>query len=128
MHKFGTLDPAGNDVPYRYPDLWAREQTTGPERIVAAPAASHIDLLIALSRVLPEPFGILYVLLVSRSDQEPGRYQSPVPVSRAEMETFLHEFRGFLEGNGRHHIWARRCSIGRGWRKTRLSLICGKCI
>ncbi len=105
MHKFGMLDSAGNDMPYRYPNLWSREQTTGPERIVAAPATSHIDLMIALSRVLPEPFGILYVLLVSRSDQEPGRYQSPVPVSRAEMEAFVQEFKAFLEGDGRHHVW-----------------------
>lgn len=105
MHKFGMLDSTGGDIAFHYPDLWERETTTGPERIVAAPAANHVDLLITLSRVLPEPFGILYVLLVPRTDYKPGRYQSPAPLTRGEMEGFLTDYCAFLEGDGRHHLW-----------------------
>jgi hypothetical protein len=55
--------------------------------------------------VLPEPFGILYVLLTPRKENQPGRYQSPRPCSRDEMESFLLEFREFFESDGRHHVW-----------------------
>jgi len=58
-----------------------------------------------LARVLPEPFGILYVLLVSRRDNEAGHYQCPSPCKREEMESFLQEFKGYFESDGRHHIW-----------------------
>ena len=64
-YKFAQLQGA-DQLPYRYPNVWAVEQTTGPERLVMAPAAHHIDLLIQLIRQLPEPFAILYVLVVPR--------------------------------------------------------------
>jgi hypothetical protein len=55
---------------------------------------------------LIEPFGVLYVLLLSRKRvAEPGRYQSPVPLDRLVMESFFETFREFFEGDGRHHVW-----------------------
>jgi len=55
--------------------------------------------------VLPEPFGVLYVLLVSRCGNTPGRYQSPYPTDRAETSGFLKTYRDYFEQDGRHHIW-----------------------
>jgi hypothetical protein len=104
VHKFSSL--VGSDfVPYRYPNAWAIEKTTGPGRLIIAPSSGHIELITKLSRVLPEPFGILYVLLVSRTDNEAGRYQCPHPCKRKEMESFLAEFKEYFESDGRHHIW-----------------------
>ena len=92
-------------VPHSYDNIWEIEQTTGPQRLVIAPSADQIDLLIKLARVLPEPFGVLYVLLVPRKGNQPGRYQCPRPCSRSEMESFLLEFKDYFESDGRHHVW-----------------------
>lgn len=102
--KFSSLF---EDVePYRYPNLWQIEQTTGPQRIVLAPATDQIDLLVELTRQLPEPFGVLYVLTVPRKgEHEPGRYQSEQPCSRSELEAFLDRFRDYFEQDGRHNLW-----------------------
>lgn len=103
-YKLGTL--VGSDfVPHRFSNTWDIEPTTGPDRIVVGPSSRHVELMIRLAKELPEPFGILYVLLVSRNEHEPARYQSPYPCQRDEMEAFLENFREFLERDGRHHIW-----------------------
>ena len=104
VHKFSSL--IGSDfIPYSYANAWAVEKTSGPDRLIIAPSSGHIELMTKLAGVLPEPFGILYVLLVSRRDNDPGRYQSPSPCKREEMESFLREFKEYFESDGRHHIW-----------------------
>ncbi|HKR61799.1 MAG TPA: hypothetical protein VJS64_19085 [Pyrinomonadaceae bacterium] len=103
-HKFSAL--VGTEfVPHTYSNTWQTEKTTGPERLVIAPASNQIELMIQLAQVMPEPFGILYVLLVSRTDNEPGRYQSLNPIPRTEMELFMRGFKEYFESDGRHHIW-----------------------
>ncbi len=104
VHKFSSL--VGSDfVPFSYSNDWAVEKTSGADRLVIAPSSGHIDLIMKLAGVLPEPFGILYVLLVSRSNNDLGRYQCPSPCTRVEMEGFLREFKEYFESDGRHHIW-----------------------
>jgi hypothetical protein len=83
----------GQPAPFRYGDIWERQQTSDSERLAIAPSRGHVDLLIELSRCLGEPFGILYVLLVSW------------PVERREMEGFVLGFRDYFESDGRHHLW-----------------------
>jgi hypothetical protein len=98
---------AGTDrqtEPFIYPNTWKQERTTGADRLVIAPSSRHIDLIRKLIQVLPEPFGLLYVLATPRRG-ESGRYQSPEPSSRGEVESFLWEFKDFFQGDGRHHIW-----------------------
>jgi hypothetical protein len=51
------------------------------------------------------PFGVLYVLLVSREGHQCGRYQNPTPIGRDDLERFLYSFREFFEQDGRHHLW-----------------------
>ena len=102
--KFGI--PAGEGlVPFAYQPSYRHEITSGVSRLVIAPASEHIELLLKLSNLLPEPFGILYVLIVPHLDSAPARYQCPKPLSRSEMEAFLTEFHEFFEGDGRHHLW-----------------------
>jgi hypothetical protein len=105
QHKFSSLVGGSEWVPHRYGNSWDIEQTTGPQRLVIGPSDNYVDLLIKLTRVLPEPFGILYVLLVSRRENRPARYQCPYPCSRSEMESFLLEFKEYFESDGRHHVW-----------------------
>jgi len=77
----------------------------GPARIVAAPDRDQVGLLIDLSRTLPEPFHVIYVLLSMRTLRPPGRYLTTRPLSRGQLEALLARFRPFLEQDGRHHLW-----------------------
>lgn len=105
--KFGTVrdEQDTNAQRFSFPNLWDIEKTSEPARLIIAPESGHIDLIIELSRALPEPFGILYVLVVPRGGNEEGRYQSDAPAGRPAMEPFLSEFRDFFEKDARHHIW-----------------------
>jgi hypothetical protein len=105
-YKLGSAQP--QEEPWSFPDLWAREQTSGPERLIFAPRSGQIDALLRLVDVLPEPIHLLYVLIVPREpNHQPGRYQGLDPVTREETRTFLSEFRDFLEQDGRHTLWLR---------------------
>ena len=77
----------------------------GPARLVAAPDRDQIGLLIDLSRALPEPFHLVYVLLSMRTLRPPGRYQATRPLTRRQLEDFLSRHRAFLEQDGRHNLW-----------------------
>jgi hypothetical protein len=104
VYKFGTLKGA-QERSYQYSDTFALERTTGLERLVIAPSGQHVLLLCDLLSVMPEPFGVLYVLVVPRGQAEAGRYQIANPALRSEVESFLNTFRDFLEQDARHHIW-----------------------
>lgn len=111
LYKFGYLK-SGNSAQFVYPNTFAVQKTTGGDRLVIAPSAHQITLLSDLTRVLPEPFGILYVLLVPREQtNQPGRYESPEPSSRSELESFLTKFETYFESDGRHHIWVMSLPI-----------------
>lgn len=90
--------------PYRHPHRYEIERTKGPLRLAIGPSGGHIHLLAELAREIPEPIGLLYVLVVPRTDREPGRYQSPL-LRRNDLDKFLDRFREFFEGDGRHHLW-----------------------
>lgn len=106
-YKFGWPPDGSEERAYEYPNVWARETTSGPDRLVIAPRENQIPLLERLTERLTEPFFLLYVLLVSRTGQQPGRYQQKSMLSRSELRFFLHRYRTFLEGDGRHALWIR---------------------
>ena len=108
IYKFGWIPNEHRS--YEYADIFAVEKTSGPERLVIAPSANHVSILIDLLEVMPEPFGILYVLVVPRGGSEAGRYQTANPVSREQAEKFLKRFREFFEYDGRHDIWVASMS------------------
>lgn len=104
-YKLGSLSDSLGDREHRYEGVWDIEDAKGTERLVVAPAAGHIPLVADLIGELPEPFGILYVLVVPRGGHEPARYQSPYPTDRAETLGFLNEYQEYFERDGRHHLW-----------------------
>jgi hypothetical protein len=102
-YKLGHLSPEEQRL--EFPNVWTIEETTGPKRLVLAPAIGHVQLMLHLTNEMPEPFWVLYVLTVSRVDCEPGRYQSDGPKTRREIEQFLIRFAEYFENDGRHHLW-----------------------
>ncbi|WP_035357289.1 hypothetical protein [Edaphobacter aggregans] len=103
-YKFGNPEP--EDREWVYGNLWAAEETTGGgRRLVIAPSRGQTDILAALLKDMTGPFWVLYVLVVPRGRGEPGRYQSPEPQAESNVRTFLNDFSGFLEKDGRHNVW-----------------------
>src|SRR5262245_18537204 len=102
--KFGVPD-GDEHREHRYGDVFDVEETGETQRLIVAPAANPISVVVDLMRELPEPFGLLYVLVVSRTGRETARYQSPHETDREETLTFLKQYRPYLEGDGRHHLW-----------------------
>ncbi|HEX5011211.1 MAG TPA: hypothetical protein VFY71_12510 [Planctomycetota bacterium] len=102
--KFCTV-VGGQAVAHRYPNVWQREAADGTRRLLIGASSGQVDLVLALSHCLAEPFGLLYVLITPRRDHEPGRYQAPRPLNRSELEAFLHRFRASFEQDARHHVW-----------------------
>jgi hypothetical protein len=107
-YKFGWIPK--NERRYDYPDVYAFEQTSGPTRLVIAPSANQVSILIDLLQLMSEPVGILYVLAVPRGGSEAGRYQTASPVSKAQAEEFLKSFKEYFEYDGRHDIWVASMS------------------
>jgi len=107
-YKFGTEGALSERFEYSY--VWAREKTTGPDRLIIAPSNDQVSLILELSRLIRAPFWILYVLAVPRTELHPGRYQSTEPVERSGAEEFLYRFRRFFEGDGRHNLWLKSTS------------------
>jgi hypothetical protein len=97
---------AGMETPVTYADIWSVERTTGPERLRVGPSGRSVEVLLSLAGSWGENYYLLYVLLVPRQgNREPGRYQSPGPLSFDQVKAFCQRFQRFLEGDGRHHLW-----------------------
>jgi hypothetical protein len=105
LEKLGTLREGAVETPHQYADTWLREPTTGPDRIAVGASSGQTQLISRLADVVTDPLFILYVLTVSRIDNEPGRYQSPFPVERDEREAFLDAYGDFIERDARHEVW-----------------------
>lgn len=100
--KLGVPDPPNDDVRHTYGDVFEVDEG----RLVIAPSGNHTALLFELAGCWElKSFGLLYVLLVSRTGREVGRYQSPDPLTSEELRSFLTEFGSFLEEDGRHAFW-----------------------
>ena len=65
---------------------------------------------------------MLYVLLVSRCGQEPGRYQSEPFYGHDEAEVFLKNNRAFFENDGRHNVWLAAIN-GQGMRQDEKDIL-----
>jgi hypothetical protein len=111
LHKFGWLPDGVNDEPYVYPNSWAREKTSGPDRLVIAPSSNQVELILKLASLLAPPFLLLYVLVVPRGGSEPGRYQSE-PMGLEKLSSFLRQHSSFFEGDARHNVWIRSSDNG----------------
>jgi hypothetical protein len=107
LYKFGWLPDGKNEERFEYANNWAREKTSGPDRLVIAPRVQYIDLLQKLATCLQEPFLLLYILVVPRGEGAPGRYQSEFPLTSSQLQEFLTSYSEFFEQDARHNLWIR---------------------
>jgi hypothetical protein len=110
--KFGVVD--AEHEAYRYAHLYQRDRTsTGGDRLRIGPRGNHVALLTQLSKCLPGPLRLLYVLIVPRNgEHDAGRYEAASELSHDEVSEFLDEFSVFLESDGRHHLWIASPEFG----------------
>ena len=92
------------EEPYRHPEVFAREQTTGPERLRIGGGAHPAALLVSLARVLRQPLFLLVELRVAVASEAPSRYESEA-LSHPEVAVFLEDFDGFFTHDGRASVW-----------------------
>jgi hypothetical protein len=106
MGKFDVFNEAKAWVAHDYGNVFFRQPMSSGERLVIGPSSQHVELMLALARTWPiQQFYALYVLLISHSGADSGRYQSPLIDSFEDLEVFLYTYETFLESDGRHHIW-----------------------
>ena len=74
-------------------------------RLVITTEDSPVSLMRDIVRNWPAPFVILYALIVTRSDVEPARYQSPWLDDIQSVDAFLTRFQNFFEQDARHAVW-----------------------
>ena len=102
LPKFSEID---KQEEWYWDNLYQRETTDKVDRVLIGCKNKEIPTILELCRNMEGPFGILYVLLVSRLGNESGRYQSPEYMTYEELELFLYEHQEFFEQDGRHHLW-----------------------
>jgi len=110
--KFSAGDgPPGVVVEeFTFPDIWQEERFSDFSRLMVGSRQGEVKLILDLCRPLNGPFGVLFVLLASRSGREAARYQCSEPVSFEDLELFLYSFQEFFEQDGRHEIWVSSLS------------------
>ena len=107
--KFSGAD-LQSDVELTHPNIWQHEEFDTWSRLVIGARDGEIPLILDLCREMNGPFGILYVLTVTRSELDEGRYQNPEPADFAQLQRFALRFRAFLEQDGRHNFWVMSLS------------------
>jgi hypothetical protein len=106
-YKFGWLPDGSEELPYEYPNIWAIEKTSGPDRLVIAPKAGYIQLLLSLTECLQAPYFLLYVLTLPRGGGEAGRYESKHSFTFDQLQSVLYDFSELLERDSRNSIWVQ---------------------
>lgn len=104
-YKFTKMLPNDTLVNNEYGEIFEIETTDSYRRIKVAADNNQVDLMLKLCSNLTPPYFVLYVLVISRIKNEPGRYQSKQIESLNEVEIFLNEFKDYIQTDGRHHIW-----------------------
>jgi hypothetical protein len=110
LYKFGWLPDEQNEERYEYANLWAREKTSGPDRLVIAPRTHYVELLKKLVACMQEPYLLLYVLVVPRGEGDAGRYQSEFSFTFEQLEKFLDDHSDFFDNDARHNLWIHSAS------------------
>ncbi len=105
--KFTSYDKLGHEITHDYGKIY--EISANGKQLKIAASKNQVDLLLKLAVSITPPFYILYVLVVTRHDNEHGRYQSPLLETKEELNDFLTEYTEYFETDARHHIWI--CTI-----------------
>lgn len=98
-----AVGPSG--VEYRYGNLFRHDVHPDWSCVIFAPNEGQIPLMLDIAKQWNGPYGILYVLKVSRRGHENARYQCPGPCSFDDLMVFAHTFQDYFERDGRHHLW-----------------------
>jgi hypothetical protein len=104
MFKIGTL-LAADEVECHYDNIYQVQDFPTWSRMAIGARDKQISLMLEIAKSWQGPYGVLYVLLVSRLGKEPGRYQNPEPCNFNTLEALARTFQEYLERDGRHHLW-----------------------
>ena len=91
-------------------NLYRKEEYPDFSRLLIGCKSGEIPLILDFCKNMEGPFGVLHVLVVSRLGQEPGRYQTPDPLSYEQLEAFLYEYQDYFEQDGRANLWVASIS------------------
>ena len=103
-YKFGSLEDKGGEE-YRHGNVFSHEVHPDWSRVTIGVNEKQIPLMLEIAKRWEGPYGILYVLVVSRLGHASARYQSPEPCSFDDLELFAYTFQEYFEEDGRHHLW-----------------------
>ncbi len=94
-----------------YKDCFVKQSISGVNRILIANQGSSIDLLNHLLVFYPEPYRLAYLLVTPPEGFQPMKYEVE-GLTADNVNQFLNQYRAFLEGDARHHIWIHSASGG----------------
>jgi len=99
-----TPDPEPSKPAFIHPDAFAREPTTGPERLRIGGGPDSPHLLGILASLLAEPLWVLVVLRSGISELQDGRYEAE-PSTYRQVLDFLNEYHDLFAYDGRADVW-----------------------
>lgn len=98
--------------PLSHPAVYRREtMTDGNDRIAATVPGGDPAVFKGLAEQIAAPYCLLYVLVVTRGEGEPGRYQSE-RLDAGQVRDFLFRFGSFLQQDGRCSLWLHSFADG----------------
>jgi len=95
-----------------YKDCFVKQSISGVNRILIANEGSSTELMSNLLAFYAEPFKLAYLLVTPPEGFQPMKYEIE-GLTTGEINQFLIQFRAFLEGDARHHIWVHS-AVGGG--------------
>ncbi len=109
--KLGAWDPDKGWVPMTYKDCFVKQSISGVNRILFATSGSSMDLIAQLLGYYTEPYRLAYLLVTPPEGFQPMKYEVEGLAAQGVQE-FISEYRAFLEGDARHHLWIHSASGG----------------
>ena len=94
-----------------YQDCFVKQSISGVNRILMATSGSSTGLMTELLKFYPEPYRLAYLLVTPPDGFQPMKYEVD-DLSFHEVSQFFDSFRGFLEGDARHHVWLHSAGAG----------------
>jgi hypothetical protein len=95
-----------DEVETHYDNIYEIQEYPSWSRLAIGAKEEHIPLMLEIAKSWQGPYGILYVLVVSRlGHHRPGRYQISQPCTLEDLDLFGSTFQEYFERDGRHHLW-----------------------
>jgi hypothetical protein len=99
----GRFFAFGEYTAFRHPEIWARQATTGPDRLCIGGGEDPVKLLVALAQALAEPLFVLAVISVSMAGNA-AKYESEA-MTHGDVALFFDEFGKLFSEHGRAEAW-----------------------